>query len=99
MCGADFPLRVSVLGESAPLGYSDDPRPPGAIPNGAAQPRWPIKPSDPPPQNIPPPSQSRVLPQYQVRPLPPPPRGGSSDQPVSLDAPTVTDQGGAACRD
>jgi hypothetical protein len=96
MCGADFPLRVSVLGENAPLGYSDDLRPPGAIPNGAVTPRWPIKPSDPPPQNIPPPSQSRVLPQYQVRPLPPPSRGGSSDQPVSLDAPTVTDQGGAA---
>jgi hypothetical protein len=48
-CGADFPLKVSSLGNSVPLGYIDDPRPPGAIPNGAgaAPPRWPIAPSRP----------------------------------------------------
>src|SRR5262249_44413491 len=60
MCGADFPLRVSVLGESGPLGFGDDLRPPGAIPNAGVQPRWPIKPSEAPAQDIPPPSQSRV---------------------------------------
>jgi len=32
MCGADFPLRVTMLGEGGPLGYADDPRPPGTIP-------------------------------------------------------------------
>jgi hypothetical protein len=33
MCGADFPLKVSALGESSPLvGYADDLRPPGSIP-------------------------------------------------------------------
>jgi Extensin-like protein C-terminus len=32
MCGADFPLRVTRLGEGGPLGFADDPRPPGAIP-------------------------------------------------------------------
>jgi hypothetical protein len=32
MCGADFPLRVTLLGEGGPLGFADDPRPPGAIP-------------------------------------------------------------------
>jgi hypothetical protein len=33
MCGADFPLKVSVLGESPILGFADDSlRPPGAIP-------------------------------------------------------------------
>src|SRR2546430_1473497 len=32
VCGADFPLKVSILGEYAPLGYSDDLRPPGEIP-------------------------------------------------------------------
>jgi hypothetical protein len=32
MCGADFPLRVTMLGEGGPLGFADDPRPPGAIP-------------------------------------------------------------------
>ena len=33
MCGADFPLKVTALGEmNAAIGYSDM-RPPGAIPN------------------------------------------------------------------
>jgi hypothetical protein len=32
ICGADFPLKVSGLGEGGPLGFADDPRPPGAIP-------------------------------------------------------------------
>jgi hypothetical protein len=32
MCGADFPLRVTALGEGGPLGFADDPRPPGSIP-------------------------------------------------------------------
>ena len=36
MCGADFPLKVSILGESGPLGYSDELRPPGDIPRGVA---------------------------------------------------------------
>jgi hypothetical protein len=44
MCGADFPLKVSALGEGAALGYSEDMRPPAAIPNGssAEMPRWPV---------------------------------------------------------
>ncbi|MGB6351368.1 MAG: extensin, partial [Pseudolabrys sp.] len=44
MCGADFPLKVSTLGESSPLvGYADDLRPPGSIPATPSQmPRWPI---------------------------------------------------------
>jgi hypothetical protein len=43
-CGADYPLRVSALGESGPLGYSDEaPVPPGAIPNGSMPQRWPVK--------------------------------------------------------
>ncbi|HLA20017.1 MAG TPA: extensin family protein [Pseudolabrys sp.] len=43
MCGADFPLKVAVLGESSAIGYADDPRPPGAIPNtsAASMPNWP----------------------------------------------------------
>ena len=43
ICGADFPLKVSTLGESAPLGYGDDLRPPADIPRGT--PRWPIRPA------------------------------------------------------
>src|SRR5258708_35465546 len=58
MCGADFPLRVSVLGESPPLGYTDDPRPPGAIPGAAPSPRRPIvKGHALTPRDMPPPSQ------------------------------------------
>jgi len=42
MCGADFPLKVALLGESSAMSYGDDLRPPGAIPNaGVNQPRWP----------------------------------------------------------
>ena len=55
MCGADFPLKVTALGESSPLvGYADDPRPPGSIPNAAQMPRWPInEPHFAPPAPIP----------------------------------------------
>src|SRR5262245_43722001 len=52
MCGADFPLKVSRLGDDAPLAYTDDLRPPGAIPGrpATASPRWPIaEPSAAPP--------------------------------------------------
>ena len=71
-CGADFPLRVSALGDSAPLGYDDEPlRPPGAIPDAALPQRWPLIQSNalPPPQytpspyNTPPPGPPYVAPQ------------------------------------
>jgi hypothetical protein len=43
VCGADFPLKVALLGETPGLGYADELRPPEAIPNAsAAQPRWPM---------------------------------------------------------
>ena len=43
VCGADFPLKVSSLGDSVLLSYSDELRPPAAVPNAAGQaPRWPI---------------------------------------------------------
>jgi Extensin-like protein C-terminus len=60
MCGADFPLRVSALGESGPLGYDEEPlRPPGAIPDAALPQRWPVVQS-----NALPPA-SPVTPQYR----------------------------------
>jgi hypothetical protein len=91
ICGADFPLKVSVLGEGAPLGYSDDPRPPGAIPAGT--PRWPIRPGDPPAvQADPPPAQSRVLPQYRSPSTQPTLGAMPSDPPMSIVAPKVADQ-------
>jgi Extensin-like protein C-terminus len=51
VCGIDLPLKVSSLGgENVPLSYSDDPRPPGSIPNGSpnsSTPPWPIAPPRP----------------------------------------------------
>ncbi len=41
MCGADFPLKVAALGESALMSYSDVPRPPGGVGNGSDMPAWP----------------------------------------------------------
>ncbi|HEY1475513.1 MAG TPA: extensin family protein [Pseudolabrys sp.] len=42
MCGADFPLKVALLGEGTAMSYADDLRPPAGIPNASpAQPRWP----------------------------------------------------------
>ncbi|EJW13417.1 extensin-like protein [Rhodovulum sp. PH10] len=36
MCGAAYPLKVTALGESGTLGYTDEPiRPPGAVPGGS----------------------------------------------------------------
>src|SRR5216684_284359 len=85
MCGADFPLKVSTLGENGPLGYSDELRPPGDIPRGAPPPRWPIRPAEPP-------YQSRVLPDYQSPPPQPPRRDTAPDEPVSLNPPGVVDR-------
>src|SRR6516162_3044854 len=88
VCGAHFPLKVSTLGESGPLGYSDDLRPPADIPRGSVPPRWPIRPAEPP-------YQSRVLPDYQVG-SPQPRRDIAPDEPVSLNPPCVADQPGVA---
>src|ERR1700739_1685221 len=42
-CAPDYPLRVSALGESGPLGYTDEaPVPPGSIPNASMPQRWPV---------------------------------------------------------
>jgi hypothetical protein len=43
-CGADYPLRVTELGDSGPLGYVDEPPvPPGTIPNASMPQRWPVR--------------------------------------------------------
>src|SRR5262249_56913256 len=95
MCGVDFPLKVATLGESSSLvGYADDPRPPGSIPNGSAQmPRWPIN----EPQYVPPapiPSvQTGPAPRMRWVPGPPPAeRNGNAappGPPVSLSPPVA----------
>jgi hypothetical protein len=78
ICGADFPLKVSSLGDSLALGYGDELRPPGTVPTaGAVPPRWPITPPRP------------VAPTVTRDDLPPPAAGSGSrllsDQPLSLD--------------
>ena len=87
MCGADFPLKVSMLGETTSLGYTDDPRPPGAIPGGSAPSRWPIvRPGDLPPVQDAPQSYPRAA----------PPPAQARDQPISIIPPSVTDRTGGA---
>src|SRR5258708_6506889 len=75
MCGADFPLKVAMLGEGSALGYVDEPvRPPGAVPNGGhpvAQPRWPV-------------SQQRYSAPAEPQYAPPPNHPGA---PMSIEAP------------
>ncbi len=94
-CGADYPLKVSSLGQPGLLGYGEELRPPGAIPNGTRDmPRWPVaEPSSPRPSYEP-----RGAPRaIDSRPLPPPrnPAPAPSyepryDQPISLDPPAPT---------
>jgi hypothetical protein len=90
MCGISYPLKVSSLGESVPLGYDDEPLvPPGAIPNSSIVPNasvpqhWPIIQSGP----LPPVSQS-MAPSYGGSPYgQPQPQYG---QPQYGAPPTVT---------
>ena len=76
VCGAEFPLKVSALGEaSSSFGFADeDLRPPGSIGN---QPRWPVSP--PPPPRPPPYPDNARAPGYDA----------PSSGPVSLSAPGV----------
>jgi len=97
-CGADYPLKVAVLGEAgSAYGFADESlRPPGKIRN---QPRWPVsqpaasQQAYPPPSNYPPqsyPSRS-TYPETAVR------QGGygaASNGPVSLAAPGIAQGNG-----
>src|SRR5215216_4400736 len=79
MCGADFPIKVSALGASAPvLSYGDELRPPGTIPNrpAATSLRWPGVPVPPAPG----------APRYEAEPR--------YEQPLSLDPPPAAAQNG-----
>jgi len=77
MCGADYPLKVSALGDSSALGYIDEPvRPPGSIAGAsrpAAQPRWPV---------------SQQQPQYAA----PQPQYAPPGAPMSIEAPGAAPQ-------
>jgi len=99
MCGADFPLKVTALGEGSPvIGYAEELRPPGAIPNSSAQmPRWPMQyappASVPSVQVAPLPASPAQAPRMRWVPGPPPAeRPGSvapAGPPTSLGAPGV----------
>ena len=92
VCGADYPLRVSALGESAPLGYDDEPlRPPGAIPDAALPPRWPMVQSNAPP----PPTSPPVQPRYSPAQYGPPPSGLVQSGPPQNYPPPASRQAGA----
>ncbi len=71
ICGAEFPLRVSALGDSTPLGYDDEPlRPPSNIPAGAMPQRWPLVQSNTPPPLPSAPPQVRAEPLAAAAPAP-----------------------------
>jgi hypothetical protein len=77
VCGADFPFKVSSLGgDSVALGYSDELRPPAAVPNAGQSPRWPIAPSRP---------AAPAVTQEDLWPPAAGPGARPSDQPLSLD--------------
>ncbi len=84
ICGADFPLKVSALGESPVLGYADEViRPPAGIPGAsraAPEPPWP---SSQALYRSPPPVQRNSLPPVQPRYAAPAPLG----PPTSIEAP------------
>jgi hypothetical protein len=101
-CGADYPLRVSALGESGPLGYTDEtPVPPGSIPNASMPQRWPVtQPSAAPSSGVSsqqlPPLQAGAPQSYPSQAYPqrpysqqayPPPSGTPVEQPLTLNPP------------
>ena len=80
MCGADYPIRVSALGESGPLGYTDEPmRPPAALSSGSAPQHWPVVQSS----TLPPSVTSEPAPEY-VPPTAAPPARPSPTAPAQL---------------
>jgi extensin-like protein len=89
MCGADFPLKVSSLGDGVPLSYYDEPRPPAAVPGSAppVPPRWPMAP--------PRPSAPAVM-----RGDPPPPAADAESplgsEPLSLDPSSMRERAGVS---
>ena len=87
VCGAEFPLKVSALGESlGSFGFADeDFRPPGDIGN---QPRWPISRS-PPPSPYSPPSSYPAPSAYPDSAPRQPGYGSPANGPISLTAPGV----------
>ena len=102
MCGAEFPLKVALLGEGTAMGYADDLRPPAGIPNAsAAQPSWPAsEPRYAPPAPVqgqqmrwvpgPPPAEPpETAPAYYGPAGEPPAADAPAGRPMSIYAPGV----------
>jgi hypothetical protein len=87
-CGADFPLKVSVLGAGMPLGFGDELRPPSNIPNASLPPRWRSAPApyESPPRYPASTGEPRPL-DRSIEPYDQPPRYG---EPLSLDPPMLS---------
>ena len=64
ICGADFPLKVAVLGEGSPLGYADEVRPPGLVPQSPSYQAAPNYQRTPTYQPAPAYSPARAAPAY-----------------------------------
>jgi hypothetical protein len=103
ICGMDYPIKISALGESGPLGYDDEPlRPPGSLPDGAIPPHWPVvqssglpPPQSPSPQYGPPQNWSPQFdaPQYGPPQTAPRQTAAQPGAPMSLYAPGVPEPG------
>src|ERR1043165_8677517 len=63
ICGADFPLKVAAIGDGSAIGFADELRPPGGIPN--AGPRQPLAAAPYSPRVTAPPYQAYPQQQYQ----------------------------------
>jgi hypothetical protein len=89
MCGADFPLKVSGLGETPPaIGYSDEYRPPASIPGGPE--RWPITEQ----RYVPPaPAPRYVAPNSNYEPRYAPASASTSSAPMSIVPPGADSDG------
>ena len=82
MCGADFPLKVAVLGEGSPaIGYGDELRPPAAVRNPLDDVRYgrPVQTQPLPAQPIRQPVQGEIM---RWTPGPQPVQQPSSNEPV-----------------
>jgi hypothetical protein len=99
-CGIDYPIKVSALGDSAPMSYDDEPiRPPGAVPDSAMPRRWPgaqpgAMPSSPVQSSALPPVQGATPQPYlgapQTYPAPQSYPTAQIGQPLSLDPPGLS---------
>jgi hypothetical protein len=85
ICGADFPLKVAAIGEGAPIGFADELRPPGSVPQPLAAPPQnytprpaysPYPQTYQPPQTYPP----QTYPQTTGGPMPIHPPGSEADE-------------------